>query len=136
MLREKYGTQAVYNASGKLFLLPTINGKKVLRNRRKIGLPELDNHTKQELKNYSLSRDNKIKILVIVEDLKGAPIKDVDVNLGNWVTLGKTDVNGSCKLSVSKRFIQHYILFSKAEYTTTSDRLLGNGNLFYIILTQ
>lgn len=134
--QQKYGTQAVYNASGKLFLLPTINGKKVLRNRRKIGLPELDDHTKQQLKNYSLSRDNNIKILVIVEDIQGAPIKDVEVILGNGFTLGKTDVNGSCKLSVPKRFIQYYILFSKPDYSTTFDRFSGNGNLFYIILTQ
>jgi hypothetical protein len=96
----------------------------------------LDDHLKQELKTYSHSKDHKIKILVIVEDLQGAPIKDVDVNLGNGLTLGKTDVNGSCKLSVSKRFMQYYILFSKPDYITTSDRFSGNGNLFYIILTQ
>jgi len=131
-----YGTQQVLTDKGKSYLLPPINGNKLIKNRRKVGLPTLSKEIKNQLDSFNSKNKNFLKTLIIVQNLDGSPVKDVNLQLGNGVKIGSTNDEGIFRAILPSKFLNYYIIFSKDGYTTFPYKIDGKGILLNVYLTK
>lgn len=59
---------------------------------------------------------NRIVIIASVSDINNKPLSQAEIYLGNNLIIGKTDINGNCRLVVDKKYIKWAFIIRKEGY--------------------
>jgi hypothetical protein len=132
---QVYGTQQVITDGGKAYLLPPVNSNIIIKNRRRIGLPPLSTEIINELNLFNSKNQHSIKILIIVQNLNGSPVNEVDFTLGNGVKIGSSNNEGIYRAILPSKFLNYFLIFSKEGYNTFPYKIDGKGKLLNIYMT-